>query len=205
MWETNCPHRVEDVLNSFDASHNILNIFHPCEGTERTTSWIKTFCLRSFYSDKKFLNLGLNRICKTFKHSPLVKEEKITHLFLSDPIPKSLLHPRCETWLMWPWRVKIHATSQSHATSPWVFYRILPNQTRSWNLVQILKLQFFSRLWSYVVDAGTKQNPYCWFRNKAKTMSLCKNKTILKQYIICHDLKLKYGQDLKLNFAQAQA
>ena len=98
---------MEDVLNSFDASHNILNIFHPCEGTERTTSWIKTFCLRSFYSDKKFLNLGLNRICKTFKHSPLVKEEKITHLFLSDPIPKSLLL----TWLMWPWRVKIHATS----------------------------------------------------------------------------------------------
>ena len=156
---------MEDVLNSFDARHNILNIFHPCEGTERTTSWIKTFCLRSFYSDKKFLNLGLNRICKTFKHSPLVKEEKITHLFLSDPIPKSLLL----TWLMWPWRVKIHATSQNHATSPWVFYRILPNQTYSWNLVQILKLQFFQDCEAmllmpkpnkiHIVDFGTKQKP----------------------------------------------
>ena len=164
---------MEDVLNSFDASHNILNIFHPCEGTERTTSWIKTFCLRSFYSDKKFLNLGLNRICKTFKHSPLVKEEKITHLFLSDPIPKSLLL----TWLMWPWRVKIHATSQCHATSPWVFF------TESCQTKHVPEIR--SKFWSYsffqdceamllmpepnkthIVDVGTKQKPCRYARIK---------------------------------------
>ena len=145
---------MEDVLNSFDARHNILNIFHPCEGTERTTSWIKTFCLRSFYSDKKFLNLGLNRICKTFKHSPLVKEEKITHLFLSDPIPKSLLL----TWLMWPWRVKIHATSQCHATSPWVFF------TESCQTKHVPEIR--SKFWSYSFFKIVKL--CCWCRNQTK-------------------------------------
>ena len=61
----------------------------------------------------------------------------------------------------------------------------------------------FSRLWSYVVDAGTKQNPYCWCQNKTKTMSLCKNKTILKQYIICHDFKAKVWSRFEVEFCSS--
>ena len=151
---------MEDVLNSFDASHNILNIFHPCEGTERTTSWIKTFCLRSFYSDKKFLNLGLNRICKTFKHSPSMNEEKITRLFLSDPIPIiALSHSSmwdlthvtlaCEDSCNLSKSCNLSLSFLQNLAKPNMFLKFGPN----------FEATVFSRLWSYVVDAGTKPNP----------------------------------------------
>ena len=69
-------------------------------------------------------------------------------LFLSDPsplidLPCKSLNAVVETWSMWPWYVMIHTTSPK-VTQPLLslLYRILPNQTSCWRLVQYLKLKF---------------------------------------------------------------
>ena len=73
------------------------------------------------------------------------------------PCCENWLVPRPEvgrgTWLMWPLRVKIHATS--------------PKVTQF-----LLALPAVVSFDSHVVDIGTKQKPCCWCRNKTKDMLL---------------------------------
>ena len=82
----------------------------------------------------------------------------ISFAFLSDSspiiaLPCLSLNARWETWLMWPWRVRIHATSRC-LTSFW--------QTSCWhcNKTKVMLLMPEQNK-SHFVGAGTKQKP-CW-------------------------------------------
>ena len=52
-------------IQTWTAFEEILPSFAREQGSP--SSWIKLFCLKSFYSDKKFLNLYLNIFCRTHK------------------------------------------------------------------------------------------------------------------------------------------
>ena len=68
---------------------------------------------------------------------------KSEHCSIALPCPSQShsFTPLVETWMMWPWRVKIHATSPKVTKLLLaVLYRILPNHTRGF--VQISKLKF---------------------------------------------------------------
>ena len=82
----------------------------------------------------------------------------VSFAFLSDSSPIIALtchslNGRWETWLMWPWRVRIHATSQC-LTSFW--------QTSCWhcNKTKVMLLMPEQNK-SHFVGAGTKRKP-CW-------------------------------------------
>jgi len=82
----------------------------------------------------------------------------VSFAFLSDSspiiaLPSQSLNARWETWLMWPWRVRIHATSRC-LTSFW--------QTSCWhcNKTKVMLLMPAQNK-SHFVVAGTKQKP-CW-------------------------------------------
>ena len=67
------------------------------------------------------------------------------------PLVTPSLSPHCETWLMWPWHVKIHATS--------------------------LCLTSCCRFDSHVVDIGTKQLAMLLMPEQKKTCCWCQYKT----------------------------
>ena len=74
-----------------------------------------------------------------------------------------------DTWLMWPWRVKIRSTS-SKVTQPLL---ALPAVV-SFDTAMLLMLEHNK---SHVVDAGKKQKPCCWCRKKQNPCCWCRNKT----------------------------
>ena len=88
-------------------------------------------------------------------------KQRLMKSFIGPRSGHCLVSRLLETWLMWPWHVKIHATSPK-VMQPLLalLCRILPNQTSYWSLVQVLKLkccQDFEMLEqnkSHVVDAG---------------------------------------------------
>ena len=107
--------------------------------------------------------------------------------FLSEPSPIIALHclsfrksvtPHFETWLMWPWRVKIFAPS-SKVTQPLIALSAVVSFT-----AVLLTLEQNK---SHVVDARTKQKTWCfWKQTKAMVFMpeqnkrhgfLCRNKT----------------------------
>ena len=83
-------------------------------------------------------------------NSPMEMTNRWVKIFLSNPCLSIALlcpsqnhsfTPLVETWMMWPWRVKIHATSPKVTKLLLaILYRILPNHTRGF--VQISKLKF---------------------------------------------------------------
>ena len=75
--------------------------------------------------------------------------------------------PRCWTRRMWPWRVKIHATSHC-LTNCCQFW-----QPRCWHYnKRKAMLLMLKQIKSRVVDIGTKQKPSCGHWNKTKAMLL---------------------------------